>query len=247
MTANPLYFVDPNELPRYSVAEAARYLELPATTLRSWVAGRRYPVASGQKNWAGLIERPDAVDSRLSFSNLIEAHVLKALRRQYQVGMKEVHKALDYAREDLGVGRVLLSRELRMTKGNVFLEYLGQLLNLGRGGQAAMPEILAAFLERVEWGRGALRCGFLLRPVPMSPRRRKSSRSIPRSPSVATSFLGIRNSFLLRASEVAGVRISVRAVATTLADVRISVRGNGTESLESQISIRPSATGIVAA
>jgi uncharacterized protein (DUF433 family) len=85
---------------------------------------------------------------------LIEAHVLKALRRQYKVGMKEVRKALDYAREELGVGRVLLSRELRMTKGNVFLEYLGQLLNLGRGGQVAMPEILASFLERVEWGKG---------------------------------------------------------------------------------------------
>jgi uncharacterized protein (DUF433 family) len=36
-------------------------------------------------------------------------------------------------------------------KGNVFLEHLGKLINVGRGGQEAMPEILQAYLQRIDW------------------------------------------------------------------------------------------------
>ena len=99
-----------------------------------------------------MIARPASDDRHLSFSNLIEAHVLKALRKQFRVDMKQLRTALEFASKKLGVKRVLLSEQLRATQGNVFLEHLGHLLNLGRGGQEAMPEILAAFLERVEWG-----------------------------------------------------------------------------------------------
>jgi uncharacterized protein (DUF433 family) len=146
-----LYSVDPNELPRYSVAEAARYLRMSATTLKSWISGRYYPVASGEKLWKGLLHRPDENDPRLSFSNLIEAHVLLALRKQYRVKMPQVRTSLEYARDELGVGRILLSKNLRVIPGNVFLERLGRLINVGRGGQEAMPEILQAYLERIEW------------------------------------------------------------------------------------------------
>ncbi len=143
--------LDPNELPRYSVPEAARYLRMAQATVKSWVSGRSYPVTGGQKYWEGLIERPDEDDPRLSFSNLIEAHVLLALRKQFRVKMKEVRTALLYAKERFGIDRVLLSSQLRATKGNVFLEHLNQLTNIGKGGQAAMPEVLEAYLERVEW------------------------------------------------------------------------------------------------
>jgi uncharacterized protein (DUF433 family) len=148
-----LYAIEPVEIPRYSMAEAAKYLRMSDSTLKTWVAGRNYPVASGQKHWAGLIHRPDPDDSRLSFLNLIEAHVLLALRRQYRVKMPEVRIALDFAREALHVERVLLSQNLRVTTGNVFLEHLGGLINLGRAGQGAIPEILQAYLERIEWDR----------------------------------------------------------------------------------------------
>lgn len=64
---------DPNDLPRYTVPEAARYLRMPAATLKTWVSGRSYPVVSGEKRWERLIHRPNRDDSRLSFSNRIEA------------------------------------------------------------------------------------------------------------------------------------------------------------------------------
>jgi uncharacterized protein (DUF433 family) len=55
---------------------------VPASTLKSWVSGHRYVVASGPRFWQPLIERSDRKDSRLSFSNLIEAHVLSALQKK---------------------------------------------------------------------------------------------------------------------------------------------------------------------
>jgi uncharacterized protein (DUF433 family) len=152
----PLQTSDPSERPRYTIPEAAHYLRMSRGTLKSWVAGRSYPVVSGQRYWEGLIRRPDPADSRLSFSNLIEAHVLNALRTQYRVKMPAVRTALEYAKGALGVDRVLLSQELRVTTGNVFLEHLGKLINVSRAGQEAMPEILAAYLARVEWDPAGL-------------------------------------------------------------------------------------------
>jgi uncharacterized protein (DUF433 family) len=143
--------LDPNELPRYTIPEAAHYLRMAATTLKSWVAGRDYPVTGGEKHWEGLIHRPDQSDSRLSFSNLIEAHVLLALRTQFRVKIKEVRTALEYAQAKYNIDRVLLSPQLRATRRNVFLQQLNELTNVGKGGQAAMPEILGAYLERIEW------------------------------------------------------------------------------------------------
>lgn len=135
--------LDPNELPRYSVPEAAHYLRISKATLKSWIAGR-----NGRSL---LIHRPDPKSPDLSFSNLIEAHVLLALRTEYGVKMKEVRTALDYARRTLRIDRVLLSPDLRAIRGNVFIEKLNELTNLGKGGQAAMPEILGAYLERIDW------------------------------------------------------------------------------------------------
>jgi uncharacterized protein (DUF433 family) len=65
--------------------------------------------------------------------------------------MREIRTALEYTSEKCGIDRVLLSRQLRAMKGNLFLQELDKLTNVGKGGQAAMPEILSAYLERIEW------------------------------------------------------------------------------------------------
>lgn len=149
--SRPLYRIDPNEIPRYPVGEVARYVGMPTTTVHNWVSGRQYSNAAGQQYWENLIERPDPSDQRLSFSNLLEVFVLNALRKQYRVKMREVRTALEYTKQQLGVDRVLLSKKLKVMQGNVFLEHLGKLINIGKGGQEAMPEILHAYLERIDF------------------------------------------------------------------------------------------------
>ena len=141
----------PREQPAYTLAEAARYLKLPVATLRSWVVGRSYPTAEGPGRFQPLIHPPRRKPPVLSFSNLIEAHVLRALRTDHGVSVKELRRALKYAEERLGVERLLLRRELCTDGGNLFLERYGQLINLSASGQLAMRKVFEQHLERVVW------------------------------------------------------------------------------------------------
>lgn len=88
----------------------------------------------------------------LSFSNLIEAHVLRALRTEHGVPLAAVRQALDYAENQLKIEHLLLREELRTSGGELFLERFGELLNLSVSGQLAVREIFEAHLRRVEWG-----------------------------------------------------------------------------------------------
>jgi hypothetical protein len=71
------------DVPAYALAEAARYVRLPTATLRSWVLGRQYPTAQGRADFPPLIRPASRKPPWLSFSNLIEAHVLRALRSSF--------------------------------------------------------------------------------------------------------------------------------------------------------------------
>jgi uncharacterized protein (DUF433 family) len=141
----------PSEQPAYTLAEAARYLKLPVATLRSWVAGRSYPTSSGTGRFQPLIQPALRRPPTLSFSNLIEAHVLRSLRTDHGVSVKEVRRALRYAEEALDVQRLLLRRELRTEGGRLFLERYGELINLSASGQLAMRKVFEQHLERVVW------------------------------------------------------------------------------------------------
>ena len=88
--------LNPYARPRYSLAQAARYVRISPTTLRSWVRGRTYPTAGGSRYFEPLILKPAPEDPRLSFSNLVEAHVLRSLRTRHesrQIVLKELLQA----------------------------------------------------------------------------------------------------------------------------------------------------------
>lgn len=141
---------DLRQIPMYGLAEAAHHLHLPAATLRSWVGGRTYKLADGTPSFSEpLIERPEPDEPRLSFNNLIEAHVLRALRVEHHVPMGHVREALDYAQREFGINRLLIREELMAAPGEVFLREYGRLLSLSRSGQFAMEQILEAYLRRV--------------------------------------------------------------------------------------------------
>lgn len=141
---------DPRELPAYGVADAARFLRIPAATLRSWTVGRTYPRQDGPASFEPLIRLAGADGRRLSFTNLVEAHVLRALRMQHGVPIRELRQAIGYAERQLGIERVLLSDDLWTHAGELFLGYYGDLISLSRSGQLAMRRILEAHLRRVD-------------------------------------------------------------------------------------------------
>jgi uncharacterized protein (DUF433 family) len=135
----------------YSVSEAARHLRLSAGTLRSWVAGRPYSTSAGERHSARLIHPVQTEPPVLSFWNLVEAHVLRALRTEHGVPAPALRKALRFAEKELGIERLLLSPDLKTEAGRLFLERYGELIELSNSGQLAMRKMLEAHLRRVEW------------------------------------------------------------------------------------------------
>jgi uncharacterized protein (DUF433 family) len=142
---------DPRNIPAYTMAEAARYLRMAPATLRSWVVGRSYPRGEEVAFFEPLIQPPNSSSTHLSFWNLIEAHVLLALRIEHGVSIKAVRIARDAAQRTYGINRLLLNQELSTDAGDLFLDKYGQLLNLSKSGQLAMKKILHAYLKRVDW------------------------------------------------------------------------------------------------
>lgn len=153
---------DPREDPRYTLIEAAHYLRLAPATLSSWVRGRSYRVSDGQKRFEPLIRRPDPRDTRLSFVNLVEAFVLRALRSSYRLQIYQVRTALSHAERKYGVHCLLANEQLRAAPGQLFLQRYRELIELASAGQRAMPEILEAYLDRLVFEAG---CAIRLYPI----------------------------------------------------------------------------------
>lgn len=142
---------DPRDAAAYPFKEAARFLHLPNATLRSWTVGRHYPTREGKRFFEPLISPIDPVNRILSFWNLIEAHVLRAFRRQHGVTIPAIRNSIQYAELQLGIERLLLSKQLSTSAGEVLLDHLGRLISLSRSGQLVMKHVLEAHLKRVEW------------------------------------------------------------------------------------------------
>lgn len=137
--------------PAYGPAEAARYLRLPAATLRSWLVGRAYPRAGAQATFQPFIKPARRLPLQLSFFNLIEVHVLRALRTEHGVAIAALRKAIAYAEKTLQIDRLLLRPELRTHAGKVFLDRYVELIDLSASGQLALRKVFEDHLKRVEW------------------------------------------------------------------------------------------------
>ena len=137
--------------PAYGLAEAGRYLRLPAATLRTWLVGRDYPKGVARATFHPLIRPAKRQPLQLSFYNLVEAHVLRALRTEHGVALAELRRAIAYAEKKLQIQRLLLSQELRTHAGEVFLDRYVELINLSASGQLPMRKMFEDHLLRVEW------------------------------------------------------------------------------------------------
>ncbi len=143
--------IDPRDQPAYGLAEAARYLKLPPATLRAWTFGRHYPTSQGAGQFRPIIRPASSRPPLLSFTNLIEAHVLRALRTEHGVSVQAVRDAVRFAEGKLNIDRLLLRPELCAEAGRMFLDRYGELINLSNSGQLAMRQVLNTHLKRVDW------------------------------------------------------------------------------------------------
>lgn len=142
---------DSYNIPAYSVVDVARYLCIPVVTLRSWLTGRSYATKNGRQSFEPLIQRPDPNLPQLSFTNLVEAHVLRIIRKNHQVKLDKVRKALDYMNQQFGTNHPLVIKKFQTDGIDLFVDQMDELVNVSRSGQFAMREVLKDLLTRVEW------------------------------------------------------------------------------------------------
>src|SRR5947207_3584444 len=121
---------------------------MPEGSQRSWVAGRLYPVAGRSKRSRPLILLDDPKRQYLSFINLVEAHVLAAIRRRHGVKLPKVRKALDYVRRQFRVERPLIDKAFQTDGLELFVERYGELINVSRECQRVMKDIIGVHLKR---------------------------------------------------------------------------------------------------
>lgn len=142
--------VDPREIAAYSVPEAAHYLGIPASTLRAWVAGTTYDHRGEKRPFQAVIHPADPKTRGLSFSNLIEAYVLTAMRRKHHIGLPTIRRGLRLLTDRLDSKRPLLQERFTTNGVDLFVERVGQIINLSRDGQIEMADLIRAHLERIE-------------------------------------------------------------------------------------------------
>lgn len=141
---------DPRDIPAYSISDAARYLDIPAGTIRSWTVGQHYPTANGPKFFNHLVETNAGKPRLLSFTNLVEVHMLRAIRNQHKIQLDKVRNALNFIEEEFSVPHPL-ARERFATDGiDLFVDRYGSLINASSKVKEELKDALATHLERIE-------------------------------------------------------------------------------------------------
>ena len=174
---------DPRDVAAYSISEAAHYLGVPASTLRSWFAGQNYSHKGEPRSFRAVIRPADPKSLGLSFSNLVEAYVLTAIRRKHHIGLPTIRRGLKYLTEQLGSKRPLLEEQFATRGAELFVERLREIINLSRNGQIEMADMIRAYLERVE--RDAKGVPIKLYPFMRSQPLREQPRSVVIDPRVS--------------------------------------------------------------
>jgi uncharacterized protein (DUF433 family) len=141
---------DPRDLPNYTLGEAAHWLGLVPNTLRVWLRGQDYPTKNGPRRAKPVVIPASETPLGLSFWNLVECSVLFTMRKQHQVPLQKVRRALDYVGKELDRKRPLIDQEFSTDGVGLFVEHYGKLIEASKRGQTALREGLQAGLTRIE-------------------------------------------------------------------------------------------------
>ncbi|NET31205.1 MAG: DUF433 domain-containing protein [Cyanothece sp. SIO1E1] len=147
---------DLRDAPTYPVFEAAHYLSIPVVTLRAWIFGRSYSAKVGKQFSEPLIELPDANIKQLSFTNLVEAHVLRGIRSTHHIPLEKVRVALDYVKRQFHTSHPLARIEFQTDGADLFIESVGRLINTSQSGQLLMRATFNSLLKRIELDEAGL-------------------------------------------------------------------------------------------
>lgn len=117
-----------------------------------------------------LLSAQDETIAPLSFINLVEAHVLIALRRTHHVPMQRIRVALQWMRKHFNTPFPLAELDLETDGYDLFVRELGLTINASKTGQIAIPSILSSYLKRIERDKDNIPKRFYPFPYERSPK-----------------------------------------------------------------------------
>jgi uncharacterized protein (DUF433 family) len=120
----------------YGYAQAAHYVGVPEKTLRRWASED------------GLLVAPDA--NALSFNNLAEAHILKAMRKTHGLALQGIRKALKELRETRQSAHPLLAEEFETDGVDLCIRDADAVVNLSKRSQREFREFVSLYLHRIK-------------------------------------------------------------------------------------------------
>ncbi len=154
------------DVPLYTLTEAARYLDVPSSTLRDWARG--YQRTSPDR--APVVGSPTLTSVRtdtsrgpsIPFIGLAEGVVLTAIRRS-GVPLQRIRPALARLDEEFGIEYALASKRLFTDGAEVLFDYAEHAtdaiaaqaasdLVVVRNRQRVFTEVVASYLRRIEFG-----------------------------------------------------------------------------------------------
>ena len=140
--------VDARELPLYSLAELAMFLDVPKQTLHAWSR----PTKLSGKTVDPPIFAADPVGALYSFYNLAEAHILSMTTRFHGVKTVNVRRAMEHLRDESlhDLPHPLLSDEFLTDGRHIWLKQLEKRIDLSGYGQLGIAPVLDSYLERIE-------------------------------------------------------------------------------------------------
>lgn len=151
--------------PLYTVSEAARYLDVPKSTLRRWAQGYDWTSRGRAAHSDALLTTVSGVtrlDATIPFVGLAEGLVLAAIRDS-GVPLQRIRPALAKLDEELGLRHALASRRLYTDGAEVLMDVSATLndpddikamneLVVVRNGQRVLNEAVRTYLRRLEFG-----------------------------------------------------------------------------------------------
>jgi uncharacterized protein (DUF433 family) len=147
---------DPLHIPNYTVPHAAHMSGVPVSTLRSWLKGYTTSGRFGIRRFDPLIDFEEPESRLLTFTNVLEAHILASLRHIHGVPMQNIRPALDWVKSELKVEHPLTKRIFETNGVDLFVKKMNLLINASRRGQIAIKEFMEAYLTRIVYDESGL-------------------------------------------------------------------------------------------
>lgn len=153
------------ETPLYTLAEAARALDVPPATFHAWARGyvRHQSHGADVRGDAIVTDvRAQPGEPTIPFIGLAEGFVLAAIRKQ-GVPLHRIRPAITALQQELGLNHALASRSLYTDGAEVLFNYANgsgdeaaQELVVIRHGQRVFTEVVESYLKRITFADDGL-------------------------------------------------------------------------------------------